>query len=113
MPDGRWRYVSKTLQEESAAPERTRIQLCGQLSVRIDGAELAGALRGRQVPLLLAYLVLARDRHIGREELSLALWPEQAPRAQDAALRTLLSRPPPAPGAAALPRREPVMLAPP
>src|SRR5436309_413951 len=111
MPDARWRYVSKTLQEESAAQERTRIQLCGQVSVQIDGVELAGALRGRQVPLLLAYLVLGRDRHVGREELSLALWPESAPRAQDAALRTLLSRLRSAIGASALLGREQLTLA--
>ena len=54
--------------------------------------ELSGALRGKQVPLLLAYLVLTRDRPVGRDELIGALWPEQAPRSQDAALRTLLSR---------------------
>ena len=60
VPDDRWRYVSKTLQEEPAAPERTRIQLCGRLSVQIDGVELVGALRGRQVPMLLSYLVLGR-----------------------------------------------------
>ncbi len=53
---------------------------------------MAGALRGKQVPLLLAYLVLARDRPVGREELIGALWPERAPQSQDAALRTLLSR---------------------
>ena len=53
---------------------------------------MADSLRGRQVPLLLAYLVLNRDRYVGREELIGALWPFQAPRSQDAALRTLLSR---------------------
>lgn len=42
--------------------------------------------------LLLAYLVLARQRPVGREELIGALWPFNAPRSQDAALRTLLSR---------------------
>jgi DNA-binding SARP family transcriptional activator len=72
--------------------ERTRIQLCGRLSVELDGVELVGSLRGRQVPLLLAYLVLNRDRPVGREELIGALWPDQAPRSQDAAMRTLLSR---------------------
>jgi DNA-binding SARP family transcriptional activator len=111
MSVGRWRYVSKTLPEEPAAPERTRIQLCGRLSVQIDGAELVRALRGRQVPLLLAYLALARNRHVGREELSLALWPESAPRAQDAALRTLLSRLRAALGGTALLGREQLMLA--
>jgi DNA-binding SARP family transcriptional activator len=53
---------------------------------------LAGSLRGRQVRLLLAYLVLARQRPVGREELIGALWPDDAPLSQDAALRTLLSR---------------------
>ena len=70
----------------------TRIQLCGRLSVQIDGVQLAERLRGRQVPLLLAYLVLNRERHIGRDELIGALWPSQPPVSQDAALRTLLSR---------------------
>ena len=72
--------------------ERTRIQLCGRLSVELDGVELVESLRGKQVPLLLAYLVLNRDRPVGREELIGALWPETAPRSQDAAMRTLLSR---------------------
>jgi DNA-binding SARP family transcriptional activator len=60
--------------------------------VEIDGTQLADGLRGKQVPLLLAYLLLNRTRHVGREELIGALWPEQAPVSQDAALRTLLSR---------------------
>ncbi|HZE06784.1 MAG TPA: BTAD domain-containing putative transcriptional regulator, partial [Solirubrobacteraceae bacterium] len=60
--------------------------------MELDGVELARSLRGRQVPLLLAYLVLNRERLVGREELIGALWPEQAPRSQDAAMRTLLSR---------------------
>ena len=54
--------------------------------------QLADGLRGKQVPLLLAYLLLNRTRHVGREELIGALWPDHAPISQDAALRTLLSR---------------------
>jgi DNA-binding SARP family transcriptional activator/tetratricopeptide (TPR) repeat protein len=88
----RWRYVSTTLPELVPVGERTRIQLCGRLSVELDGVELVGALRGKQVPLLLAYLVLNRERPIGRDELIGALWPEDAPRSQDGAIRTLLSR---------------------
>ncbi|HEY3728364.1 MAG TPA: AAA family ATPase [Solirubrobacteraceae bacterium] len=76
----------------ASASERSRVQLCGRLSVELDGVELAGALRGKQVPQLLAYLVLSRQRTVGREELIGALWPDNAPRSQDAALRTLLSR---------------------
>jgi DNA-binding SARP family transcriptional activator len=72
--------------------ERTRIQLCGRLSVELDGVELVRSLRGKQVPLLLAYLVLNRERPVGREELIGALWPDHAPRSQDGAMRTLLSR---------------------
>jgi DNA-binding SARP family transcriptional activator len=62
------------------------------------------------VPLLLAFLVLNRDRHVGREELIGALWPEHAPRSQDAALRTLLSRMRSALGATALAGRDELML---
>jgi DNA-binding SARP family transcriptional activator/tetratricopeptide (TPR) repeat protein len=80
------------LPEVFPASERTRIQLCGRLSVEIDGVQVADALRGKQVPLLFAYFVLNRSRAIGREELIGALWPHRAPRSQDAALRTLLSR---------------------
>ncbi|MFZ0088871.1 MAG: AAA family ATPase, partial [Solirubrobacteraceae bacterium] len=60
--------------------------------MELDGVELVGSLRGKQVPLLLAYLVLNRSRPVGREELIGALWPDRAPRSQDAAIRTLLSR---------------------
>jgi predicted ATPase/DNA-binding SARP family transcriptional activator len=80
------------LPEVFPASERTRVQLCGRLSVEIDGVQVADALRGKQVPLLFAYFVLNRSRSIGREELIGALWPHDAPRSQDAALRTLLSR---------------------
>ena len=89
---GRWRYVSGTLPDEPPPSAGTRIQLCGRLSIALEGSERAGRLRGRQVPLLLAYLVLNRARPVGREELIGALWPQTAPRSQDAALRTLLSR---------------------
>ncbi len=95
---------------DANATEGTRIQLCGRLSVEIGGAQLAQTLRGRQVPLLLAYLVLNRDRYVGREELIGALWPFHAPRSQDAALRTLLSRLRSALGASALVGREELTL---
>ena len=72
--------------------------------------QLAGRLRGRQVPLLLAYLVLNRGRHVGRDELIGALWPNQAPVSQDAALRTLLSRLRSSLGASALAGRDELIL---
>ena len=62
------------------------------------------------MPLLLAYLLLNRTRHVGREELIGALWPEHAPVSQDAALRTLLSRLRSALGQDALVGRDELML---
>src|SRR5947209_4575951 len=62
------------------------------MSVEIDGVQVVASLRGRQVRMLLAYLILNRAREIGREELIAALWPFTAPQSQDGALRTLLSR---------------------
>ncbi|HEY8762952.1 MAG TPA: AAA family ATPase [Solirubrobacteraceae bacterium] len=78
--------------------------------MEIDGAQLAGRLRGKQVPLLLAYLVLNRDRPVGRQELIGALWPDRAPISQDAALRTLLSRLRSALGAATLAGRDELVI---
>jgi DNA-binding SARP family transcriptional activator len=78
--------------------------------VEVDGAQLADRLRGRQVPLLLAYLLLNRGRPVGRDELIGALWPGRAPVSQDAALRTLLSRLRSAVGASALVGREELLL---
>ncbi len=78
--------------------------------MEIDGAQLADGLRGKQVPLLLAYLLLNRTRHVGREELIGALWPDRAPISQDAALRTLLSRLRSALGADALVGRDELIL---
>jgi DNA-binding SARP family transcriptional activator/tetratricopeptide (TPR) repeat protein len=89
----------------------SRIQLCGRLSVEIGGVQLVERLRGRQVPLLLAYLVLNRDRHVGRDELIGALWPNHAPVSQDAALRTLLSRLRSSLGSSALAGRDELILA--
>ena len=54
----------------------TRIELCGQLAVEIEGERIEGSLRGRQGRLLLAYLVLNRHRPVRRDELVDALWLE-------------------------------------
>ncbi len=93
------------------AGESTRIQLCGRLSVEVDGVQLSDRLRGRQVRLLLAYLLLNRFRHVGRDELIGAVWPDRAPVSQDAAMRTLLSRLRSAVGGSALAGRDELILA--
>ena len=90
--------------------ERTRIQLCGRLSVEVEGVSLTEGLRGKQVPLLFAYLALNRDRHVGRDELIDALWPAKSPQSEDAALRTLLSRLRSALGASGLTGRDELSL---
>lgn len=74
------------------ATSENRVQLCGSLVVRLDGRALEPEIRGPQSHALLGFLVLHRNRHVMREELVEALWPEGAPAAADQALRTLLSR---------------------
>src|SRR3954452_11492446 len=68
----------------------TRMQLCGRLRVEIDGRAVEGTLPGRQGRMLLAYLVLNRDRPVRRDELIDALWPGES--SGDALLRPPLSR---------------------
>lgn len=107
----RFRNVSTARLPVSAiGTETTRVQLCGRLSVEVAGVQRVDRLRGRQVRLLLAYLLLNRLRHVGREELIGALWSEQAPVSEDAALRTLLSRLRSALGASALTGRDELIL---
>jgi DNA-binding SARP family transcriptional activator/tetratricopeptide (TPR) repeat protein len=62
--------------------------------MRVDqyGRELETGLPGRQGRLLLAYLLLNRDRACPRAELIDLLWPERPPAAADAALSALLSK---------------------
>lgn len=62
------------------------------------------------MPLLFAYMVLSRERVMSRDELAEAMWPQSAPRSQDAALRTLLSRLRSALGADTIVGREEVAL---
>jgi SARP family transcriptional regulator, regulator of embCAB operon len=68
-----------------------RVQLCGELSVVLDGRECAPALRGHQARALCTYLVLERHRLVDRYDLIEALWGTEAPPAAGEALRSLLS----------------------
>jgi DNA-binding SARP family transcriptional activator len=68
------------------------VGLCGPLSVRVRGRDVTAALPGRQGRLLLAYLVVNRERACPRAELIDVLWPENPPAAADTALSALLSK---------------------
>jgi len=58
----------------------------------VGGRRIDGELPGRQGRLLFAYLVVHRDREVGREELAEALWPGELPSAPGLALSALLSK---------------------
>lgn len=76
----------------SSLSSPNRIQLCGRLKVEIAGAHVTPRLRGRQGRVLLAYLVINRNRAVSRDELITAIWPQKLPVNPNAALRTQLSR---------------------
>jgi SARP family transcriptional regulator, regulator of embCAB operon len=70
----------------------TKVQLCGPYIVEIEGQRVEQVLPGRQGRLLFAYLVLNRDRPIGRGELIDAVWSQEPPRDPADALAALLSK---------------------
>jgi SARP family transcriptional regulator, regulator of embCAB operon len=78
---------------ETLEPAReTRIHLCGQLTVRINGVRVEESLPGRQGRVLFAYLATHRTRATPRTELMDVLWPEDAPAAAESALAALLAK---------------------
>jgi SARP family transcriptional regulator, regulator of embCAB operon len=68
------------------------VQLCGRYVVELDGERRETRLPGRQGRLLFAYLVVNRDRTVGRDELVEAVWPRELPRDPLDALAALLSK---------------------
>src|SRR5262245_26020708 len=70
----------------------TRIHLCGDLTVEVDGQRVESGLRGRQGRLLFTYLVLNRQRRCRRDELVGAVWEDATPSSPEAALSALLSK---------------------
>ena len=60
--------------------------------MQLAGQRLEDALPGRQGRLLLAYLVLNRDRPTSRDRLIDLLWPRRAPADPDESLSALLSK---------------------
>ena len=74
-----------------ASPDVT-IELCGHLSVSVDGRRCEGDLPGRQGRLALAHLALNRTRAVTRERLIAALWGEDASAGHGQALNVVLSK---------------------
>jgi DNA-binding SARP family transcriptional activator len=70
----------------------TRIQLCGQFVVRIEGRRIERELPARQGRMLFAFLVLHRDKPQSRGELIEAIWPGDLPSDPQAALSPLISK---------------------
>ena len=71
---------------------RTRIRLCGPLTVEIDGRDATAGLPSGQAESLLCFLLANRDRPIDRGKLIAVVWPERPPRDPQGALRPILSR---------------------
>lgn len=72
--------------------QTTRIQVCGRITVELNGRRVETGLPGKQGRLLFVYLVLGRARTLSRDELSAAIWPEQAPPRANSNLRVVVSR---------------------
>jgi DNA-binding SARP family transcriptional activator len=70
----------------------TRIQLCGRITLELEGKRLEAGLPGRQGRLLFAFIAINRMRAVSRDELAAAIWPEEAPAAVDANLSVVVSR---------------------
>lgn len=70
----------------------TRLQLCGNVVVRLDGERVEGDLPGRLGRLLFVHLAVNRGRFVTRDELLDALWPGEAPAAVESSLSALLSK---------------------
>jgi SARP family transcriptional regulator, regulator of embCAB operon len=73
-------------------PEPTRIQLCGRLVVELEGKRVENQLPGGKGKLLFGYLVLNRDRRLGRDELLVAVYGEEASPQKHPSLSVLLSK---------------------
>jgi SARP family transcriptional regulator, regulator of embCAB operon len=70
----------------------TRIQLCGRVTVELEGRRLERDLPGRLGRLLFVYLAVNRGRPSGRGELVAALWSDEPPPATGSSLSALLSK---------------------
>ena len=70
----------------------TRIQLCGRLVVELQGRRVEDSLPGSKGRVLFAFLVLNRDRRLGRDALLTAVYGDDASPDQHPSLSVLLSK---------------------
>ncbi len=70
----------------------TKIQLCGRFIAEMEGERIEARLPGKQGRLLLAYLVLNRERAATRAELIEAVWPGELPRDPADVLAAVISK---------------------
>src|SRR5215210_4163011 len=70
----------------------SKIQLCGRLMVELGARRVEDALPGANGRLLFAYLVLNRARRMGRDELLMAVYGEEATPDHHPRLSVLLSK---------------------
>ena len=74
------------------AQDEARIQLCGRLVVQLGARRVEDALPGTGGRLLFAYLVLNRFRRMGRDELLIAVYGEDAGPDHQRRLSVVLSK---------------------
>ena len=73
-------------------PVAIRVELCGALTVEVDGRRVEDDLPGRQGRLLFACRARNHDRPVRRDELVDVVWDDHPPGSPDAGLAALLTR---------------------
>jgi class 3 adenylate cyclase/DNA-binding SARP family transcriptional activator len=88
---GAW-HVYSLEQPEELSPRSARVQLCGKVVVELHGKRIEEELPGRQGRVLFSYLVVNRQRPVGRDQIVEALWGDRLPADADSGLSALLSK---------------------
>lgn len=83
----------------------SRVQVCGQLRLCLDGTEVGRFVPLGQATVLLTYLILHRNRPVDRGSLPAVLWFGNEPASAERIVAALLSRIRAAVGPALLPTR--------
>ena len=68
------------------------INLCGPLTLEIDGQRREGELSGRKGRQLFAYLVANRNKTVRRDRLAEILWPRDRPASPEESLNVHITR---------------------